>query len=264
MHFHSFDSYQAHTSPVHELDPRTKTLLTVGFVLAVVLLPDGAWGQFAMSWLMLAIAALLARIPQRHLLTRALLAVPFALAAVSVLFTLPGNAVLALKIRSWTLIMTDAGLTRFITILLRSWLAVQAAVLLTATTQFPDLVHALRHLRVPHLLTAILSFMYRYLFVLADEALRLVRARASRSAGSKDGARVSLLWRARVTGGMIGQLFLRSYDRSERVHNAMLARGYTGLMRTMNPHHMHRTDWLTLTGGLLLLVLILFSGRFPF
>jgi len=90
-------------------------------------------------------------------------------------------------------------------------------------------------LRVPGTLVAITAFMYRYLFTLRDEAVRLVRARAARSgalSGQRSGGRV--IWRAQVSGSMVGNLFLRSYERSERVYAAMLARGYTGEMRTLD------------------------------
>jgi cobalt/nickel transport system permease protein len=119
----------------------------------------------------------------------------------------------------------------------------------------PDLMHALRHLRVPGVLVAVISFMYRYLFILADEVLRLTRAREARSAGPAQGRGCgSILWRAKVAGGKAGQLFLRSYERSERVYNAMLARGYQGQLLTLNPHEMHARDWLAgaLAGAALL------------
>lgn len=263
MHIHTFDTYLHRESPVHRLDPRTKVILTVAFILSTVLLPDGSWGAYLLSWLLLLSVAVTARLSMRYLLTRSVIALPFALAAVTVLFTLPGDPVAVFQVGSRTLAISDTGLLRFLSILLRSWMAVQAAIVLTGTTQFPDLVHALRHLRVPALLTTILSFMYRYLFVLADEALRLVRAREARSArtgAAKSGG--SVRWRARVAGGMVGQLFLRSYDRSDRVYNAMLARGYRGQLLTMNPHHMVRADWLALAFGLALFALIQVAGRF--
>ena len=238
------------------LDPRTKILLTIAFIVSAVLLPDGAWRHFAAFWGLMMISIAFSKITLRYVLTRSIIAFPFAL---------PGKPVLAIQAGTWTLTVSDAGLMRFLTILLRSWLAVQATVLLTATTQFPDLVHALRHLRMPVLLTSIISFMYRYLFVLADEAMRLLRARESRSArAGKEASRPGLGWQARVAGGMIGQLFLRSFDRSDRVYNAMVARGYTGKLLTMNPHHLQRTDWLTLAFGLLSLILILINGRASF
>jgi cobalt/nickel transport system permease protein len=99
--------------------------------------------------------------------------------------------------------------------------------MLAATTRFPDLLVALQQLKVPALLVAVVGLMWRYLFVLSDEVSRMLRARAGRSA-TAPGARAggSLLWRARVAGGMAGSLFVRSLERADRVHAAMLSRGY--------------------------------------
>jgi len=160
--------------------------------------------------------------------------------------------------------VTDAGLLRFVSILIRSWLSVQAAVLLVAITPFPDLVHAFDHLRVPGVLVTIVAFLYRYLFVLTDEVLRLMRARQSRSAavpGRRAGG--TLLWRARTAGDMVGQLFLRSYERSDRIYNAMLARGYTGQLRTLNPHMITSLDRIILVLSLAALLLLQVAARLP-
>jgi cobalt/nickel transport system permease protein len=152
--------------------------------------------------------------------------------------------------------MTDAGLIRFVSIVVRSWLSVQMAILLTATTRFPDLIHALRHLRLPQPLVSTISFLYRYLFVLTDETVRLLRAREARSARpAGGGGGGSVAWRARVAGNMAGQLFLRSYERSDRVYNAMLARGYAGQLLTLNPHVMRNQDWVV--GALAVMILLL-------
>ena len=244
MHISTFDHYQSLDSPVHRLDPRVKVVVTVGFILSNVLLPDGAWLAFALSWALLLLLAWRAGLGFRFVLTRSLVALPFALAAVTAIFSVPGTPVFALKIGPWLLVATDAGLVRFASILLRSWLSVQMAIILTATTPFPDLIHALRHLRLPGVLIATVSFMYRYLFVLSDETVRLMRAREARSArldGRQSGG--SVLWRAQIAGNMAGQLFLRSYERSERIYNAMLARGYRGTLLTLNPHEMTLRDW---------------------
>jgi cobalt/nickel transport system permease protein len=104
--------------------------------------------------------------------------------------------------------------------------------------------------------------MYRYLFVLIDEAARLLRAREARSArlapGSGGG---SLAWRARIAGHMAGQLFLRSYERSDRVYSAMLARGYAGQFLTLNPHVMRPRDWTALLLAVVTLLLVQLVGR---
>lgn len=262
MHTHALDRYEAGTSLLHRLDPRVKVIVTILFIVSNVLLPDGAWLAFALAWGMLLASSTLAGLGYGYLLRRSFVALPFALAAISVIFTLPGQPVFRWSLGPLQLVASDAGLLRFASIVVRSWLSVQMAILLTATTQFPDLMHALRHLRVPKLLVAIISFMYRYLFVLIDEAGRLLRAREARSAqgeGRRGGG--SLAWRARVAGSMAGQLFLRSYERSDRVYNAMLARGYAGQFLTLNPHQMRRRDWLALALAGAALLLLQIIGR---
>ena len=255
MHVHAFDRYQEGHSLVHRLDPRVKVSITFLFILSNLLLPDGAWIGFSLAWGLVLLGSALSHLGLSYLLKRSIIALPFALAAASVLFSLPGQSIAQMSLGPLHLEMTDAGLLRFSSILVRSWLSVQMAVLLVATTQFPDLLHALRHLHVPGVLVSIISFMYRYLFVLSDEAMRLLRARQARSAaaaGEGNGGG-SLAWRARVTGAMVGQLFLRSYERSDRIYNAMLARGYTGALLTLNPHIMTDRDWVVLSLVLLIL-----------
>ncbi len=243
-HASAFDRYLARESLVHRLDPRVKVVVTVLFIVSNVLFPEGAWLAFLLAWGLVLLTSVLARLGLGYALKRSFVALPFALAAITVIFTLPGRPVTAWDLGPWHLVATDAGLIRFASIVVRSWLSVQMAILLTATTQFPDLIHALRHLRLPHLLVSTISFLYRYLFVLTDEAMRLLRAREARSARRMEGGGGgSIVWRARVAGNMAGQLFLRSYERSDRVYNAMLARGYTGQLLTLNPHVMSTTDW---------------------
>jgi len=258
MHVNTFDRYQSKESLMHRLDPRVKVVITVLFIVSNVILPDGAWLAFLMAWGMVLLVNIVANLKLDYAFKRSFIALPFALAAVTVIFTIPGQPLVAFSLGSWKLVVTDAGLIRFASIVIRSWLSVQMAILLTAVTQFPDLIHALRHLRVPQILVAVISFTYRYLFVLVDEAVRLMRAREARSARlSKGGSGSSIMWRARVTGNMVGQLFLRSYERSDRIYNAMLARGYRGHYQTLNPHVMGPNDWLI--GGLAVAILVVFQ-----
>jgi cobalt/nickel transport system permease protein len=243
----SLDRYAERASRIHRLDPRVKVCGTLLLIMATVSMPDGAWAAFLVAWVVTLAVAAYAHLGMSYALRRSFIALPFLLAAVTLIFTLPGRPMLTIPLGPWTFTASDAGLVRFGSIALRSWVAVQAAILLTATTRFPDLMHALRHLRVPALIVAIVGFMYRYLAVLSEEAQRLLRARDSRSAGV-DGRRGggSLLWRARVAGNMAGQLFLRSYERSERIYSAMQARGYAGEFLTINPHVMRSQDWVAL------------------
>jgi cobalt/nickel transport system permease protein len=109
---------------------------------------------------------------------------------------------------------------------------------------------------------AVFGLMWRYLFVLADEALRLLRARAARSgvsAATGEGGG-TLAWRARVTGGMAGSLFLRAIERSDRIYAAMASRGYDGEVRSLPTRPLGRPDVLVLIAGLVLLALLTLLG----
>jgi len=173
--------------------------VTIAFILSNALLPDGVWGAFGLSLLFLLFATALSNLGITFTLKRSFIALPFALVAVTVLFSIPGNPLTSFHFLLWDLTITDAGFLRFVSIVIRSWLSVQMAILLVGTARFPDIVHALEHLRVPMILTTIIAFLYRYLFVLADEVFRLLRAREARSAaapGSRSGG--SVAWRAGV------------------------------------------------------------------
>jgi cobalt/nickel transport system permease protein len=263
MHFDAFDRYHEKESFLHRLDPRVKALVTIIFIVSNALLPDGAWTAFAFAWMFLLALNVLSKLGVGFTLKRSIIALPFALIAITVLFSIPGKPLSTFDFLFWQLAITDAGLLRFVSILVRSWLSVQMAILLVAVTRFPDLVHALEHLRVPAVLTTIIAFLYRYLFVLTDEVLRLLRARESRSgaaAGSRSGGGV--IWRAKVAGGMAGQLFLRSYERSDRIYNAMIARGYAGHLYTLNPHEMKSGDYFATALAIAAIFLMQVLGRF--
>jgi len=254
MHANIFDRYLAGQSLIHRLDPRLKLVASVLFILSNVLLPDGAWLAFLLSLALILLIAWKSGIGVAYTLKRSFVALPFFLAAITAIFALPGRTLAVWDLGPWHLVATDTGLLRFVSVVIRSWLSVQVAIILIATTQFPDLMHAMRHLHVPAVLIAVISFMYRYLFVMANEAMRLMRAREARSARpAGGGGGGSILWRAKVAGNMAGQLFLRSYERSERVYNAMLSRGYQGQVLTLNPHTLQTRDWLL---GLCVLVIL--------
>lgn len=230
----NLDRYIDGQSPVHALDPRVKLVLALAFILALGLLPAGAWLPIALCAGALWWAVGRAQIPLGTIVKRAFVALPFALVAVTLVFSRPGAPLFTLGLGPLRLTATDVGLIAFLSVVVKSWLSVQAALLLTATTQFTDVLYALRALRLPAVLVAILSFAYRYLFVMVDEAQRMLRARECRSAalpGQKGGG--SIGWRAGVVGQMVGTLFLRSYERSERIYVAMLSRGFSGDMRTL-------------------------------
>ena len=262
MHSDAFDRYHHRHSLIHHLDPRIKVVITIAFIISNALLPDGAWIAFALAWLFILIANAFSQLGVSFTFRRSFIALPFALAAITVLFSIPGRPVASFHFLMWNFTVTDAGLLRFVSIVIRSWLSMQMAILLVAVTEFPKIIHALTHLRVPAIITTIISFLYRYLFVLTDEVLRLLRARQARSAasaGQRSGG--SMGWRARIAGHMAGQLFLRSYERSDRIYNAMLARGYKGELMTIHPHHFQVRDWLICGLSILGMIIMQFTGR---
>jgi cobalt/nickel transport system permease protein len=263
MHLHFLDPYQHRLSPIHALDARLKFVLTLAFILTVSLTPVGAWPVYLLLLALIFSVEILSALGIKYVHRRALLALPFMLAALPVLFTIEGQALFTIPIGAWTLTASVEGLERFVSVALKSWLSVQAAVVLAASTQFPDLLQAMRAVGIPRLLVGMFGLMWRYLFVLVDEAMRLTRARAARSgqsgaAGARSGG--SVAWRARVTGGMAGSLFLRAFERSDRIYVAMLSRGYDGEVRALPPPPFTGAGWLLLAGGLALLGILLVFG----
>lgn len=230
MGFPFAERYLDGTSVLHRADARVKLAVTVAYIFAITLTPVGSWVTIALLAVPVVAGVVFARLGVGLVLKRSLLAAPFVLAVVPLMFTKPGDEAFALPLVGWT--ASWEGLEAVTTILLKSWLSVVAAVVLTASTPAPELVHALQGLHVPRLLTAVVFFTYRYLFTIAEEGQRLMRGRDSRSAriqGYRGGA--TIRWRARILGHMVGSLFLRSFERSERVYAAMQARGYDGELR---------------------------------
>ena len=229
MHIHFLDSYRPRPSLIHALDPRVKFVLAVAFILAVALTPIGAWPAYVLLAAISLSVVILSELGVAFVLKRAALALPFVLAAAPVLATAAGAPVTHVALGGWTIAISDAGIARFASILLKSGLSVQMAIVLAASTPFPHLLLAMRAVRIPRLIVAIFGLMWRYLFVLVDEALRLLRARAARSGDPREmpetGWRTAhkasvaaggaarrggtVAWRARVAGGMAGNLLVR-------------------------------------------------------
>jgi len=263
MHIHFLDPYQPLKSPVHSLDARIKFILTVAFILTASLAPSAAWPVYILLLAAILAVEILSGLGMIYVLKRALLALPFVLAALPVIFTIKGQALFNLAIGPWLLTASSEGLARFVSVAFKSWLSVQAAIVLAASTRFPELLQAMRAVGIPRLLVGMFGLTWRYLFVLVDEALRLLRARTARSgqsrqAGNKPGG--SLAWRAHMAGGMAGNLFLRAFERSDRIYVAMLSRGYDGEVRTLPIPAFSGSNWLTLGTGLFFLAILLIFG----
>lgn len=204
-------------SPVHELAPEAKVAAAVGFTAAVVLTPREAVWAFAIDLAAVLAVLALARVPAGVVLRRARVELPFV--AFAALLPFAGGDP---RVELAGLALSEPGLWAAWSVLAKATLGVLAAVALVATTPVPELLAGLRRLRVPAPLVAIAGAMVRYLDVLAGEAARMDVARRSR------GYRGRWLWQARAVAAGAGALFVRAYERGERVHLAMASRGFDG------------------------------------
>ncbi len=230
---HDFiDKYSDRNSPVHRVDPRIKVLCVLTFIVLATTFMN-VYSLIASLVILGGIVAV-AHVPLAWGYSRALIVVPFAgTFALVKAFTVPGTV-----IASWgPLSVTAQGLAFAVVLLLRSYVCVLSIVLLTSTTPFSTLLASLERLHVPPLITSMLSFTYRYIFVFIDEGERLERAKTSRCI---EGAAYSL--RLRASARTIGMVFIRAYERGERIYQSMLARGFEGTINTLDSMHIRRYD----------------------
>lgn len=219
-------------SAAHRLSPQVKIAATVLFVLAVVATPREAVAAFALHGVIVGTAAIVAGLPLALLLRRLRIELPFL--AFAVFLPVVGSAP---RVDVVGLSLSEPGLWAAWNIIVKGTLGVTAAIVLAATTPVPELLAGLERLRVPRVLTAIAGFMVRYLDVIAGEAARMRIARLSRGHDPR------WLWQARAVGASAGSLFVRSYERGERVHLAMLSRGYDGTMPALHSHPQRSGAW---------------------
>ncbi len=237
---HSFlDKYSDRDSFSHRLDARTKFIFTMLFIFCVVLMPPGSWPGFALYLVLIASLIISSKLPVGYVIKRSLLVIPFVLLiSAFVPFFKQGEIAGSYNIWLWHLTVTHDGIQVVANILVKSWLSMLCLIWLTATTKLTSLLHALERLHMPRVLVMIMSFMYRYIFVIVDETMRMKQARDSRNFGG------GILWKLRTIGNMVGTLFIRSYERSERVYAAMAARGFDGQSRTLDRSRFKMADAL--------------------
>jgi cobalt/nickel transport system permease protein len=205
--------------PLDRLEPQCKLVATVLFVAAVVSTPKEQVWAFGLHGTIVVTTALGARVPLLILTRRLTIELPFLVFAFLMPFLGGGDRVELVGLE-----LSRPGLWGAWNVLAKATLGVAATVLLTATTTVPHLLAGLERLRMPSLLVAIMSFMVRYGEVVTSDMARMRVARISR------GDRARWLWQGRAIAHSAGTLFIRSYERGERVFLAMQARGFTGTM----------------------------------
>jgi cobalt/nickel transport system permease protein len=209
--------------PLHRLPAQCKVGATVLFVFAVVATPREQFWAFAVAAGLVVLAALIGRVPLGSVARRLVIEVPFLLFAV--LLPVFGRAP---RVDVLGLSLSEPGLWAAWNIVVKGTIGVAASIVLASTTTIPQLLDGLERLRVPRVMVATTAFMIRYGDVIGDEVRRMGIARESRGGG---GGR---LGHVRVLATTAGALFVRSYERGERVYLAMESRGYTGTMPVRN------------------------------
>ncbi len=230
LDFRALDSLAATQSPLHSLDPRVKIIVTLAFILTVISYPRHA--VIPILPLLLYPVALIAlgRLPMRLLLGKLLIASPFALTI----------AIFSPLLESDTFyevagMHITAGWVSFASIMLRFALTVLGALILISTTGIDRIAGALTRMGVPHLFPTQILLLYRYAIVLAGEASRMLGAWRLRAGQSR-------AMPPRIFASFIAQLLLRALDRSERLHRAMLARGFSAAMPVGAPLRLSSRD----------------------
>ncbi len=212
LHFHGH-------SVVHRAAPHLKLVVLVAFMLTVVATPRDWYPVFAGYLLILVAVVAASRVPPGYLAKRMLVETPFVLFAIAVPFIAEGPRVEVLGVS-----VSAPGLAAAGGLLMKGTLGVLAALTLAATTEPQDVLIGLRRLRLPDQLVQIMGFMLRYLDVVTAEMSRMLTAMRSRGFDPRSPRHWPVLAKA------LGALFIRSYERGERVHLAMLSRGYSGTL----------------------------------
>ncbi len=240
------------TSLLERLDPRTKIISFLSVIFCMVLTPITRIRDFGLYFLLILAIGFCSRITPRQILRKMCIAIPFVLfIAMFVPFLKEGTVFCSLKISHWKFDVTYEGILTFLNIIVKSTLSVFLLAIATATTPFPDFLKGLDMLRAPRLLVMLMSFMYRYIFVLIEEARRLMRARSLRYFGSRRGELF------RTTGYMVGTLFIRTYERAERIYSAMILRGFSGEALSVKRFRISALDILFMAGIIVSLVCII-------
>jgi len=233
--FRRLDALAAGDSALHRMDARAKVLVTLAFILAVMSFGRHAVAPLLAFFVFPIVAVTMAGLPLAFMLRTVAFVLPLAL-----VIGLPNPLFDREVLLQWGGIGITGGWLSLLSIVLRALLAAAAAMALVAVTGFPALCHALGRLGVPQPLVVQLLFLYRYLTVLAEEALRMTTARDQRSGGQA----LSM----RQYGTLVGNLLLRTWGRAERVHLAMCARGFDGRMPGGRSSRFGAPEWAWLAG----------------
>lgn len=229
---HAHALYVHGHSPVHRMAPEAKVAAAFAFVAVVGLTPPQATWAFAVHALVLAGVITMAQLRPAFVATRAAVVLPFLTFVALIPFVASGERTEVLGLS-----VSAEGLRAAGTILAKALLGVTVSVTLAGTTETPAIMRGLNRLHVPAIFTTIATFMIRYLETLIGEIGRMRTAMTARGYDPR------WLWQARPIASSAGALFIRSYERGERVHAAMVSRGFTGTMPTLDDRRATGREW---------------------
>lgn len=220
MHEHA-EKLPLVSSLITTLDPRLKILSAVYFIFFTLLTPASAGLTFYFLGIIIFGLVLFCRIPLAVIARRYLVILPFLLVITALVpFQKAGNVILNLNFKIFNLRLTDEGLKIFFIVFVKSLFSICALIVISATTNFTDIIKALKDLKLPVIIVVIISFMYRYLYLMLSEFKKMKTAVNARSFGRNDTARL------RALTGCVAVFFLRTYERSEGIYYAMLSRNF--------------------------------------
>jgi cobalt/nickel transport system permease protein len=237
-------------SPLHRLRPHTKIVATLVVVAAIVSTPRHAVWAFGLHAVLLVALARTGRVPLPLLARRLTIEVPFVGFALLLPFVALGERVEVLGVH-----LAVEGLWGAWNVLAKATLGLATTVLLVSTTAPADLLRGLDRLRVPAVFTSIAGFMLRYLEVIGGELRRMQVARVSRAHDPR------WMWQARAVASTAGTLFVRSFERGERVHLAMVSRGFDGTLRRQPSSPATSGEWVSVAGVVALAVAVCIAAR---
>jgi len=239
---HDFiDKYARGDSFVHRLDAKVKLLGAVLLLAGAITTPGDDVLVFVLLGIVPVGVCLLAGVPVAHLFRKALIVVPFlVLLGPFLLFSREPAPALEPYTVLGPLTVSHEGLALLVEVASKMVVTVLTTITLVSTTPFDGLLRGLQSLRCPRLITTLLSFMYRYIFLLVDEGERMVVARDSRA------VRMSRWNSIRSVAHLAAALFFRTFERGERIYSAMLSRGFTGAIRTLDVPKLMQADIIAL------------------
>ena len=205
MHHSFIDAYSDLNTPLHRINAKTKIIAALIFLLAVVLTPIKSGPVFLFYGVVIAAVVYISKIPAAFIFKRTAEIAPF------------------IFIISLSALFKKGGCLLFLNLVIKAIMAMLLILIISSTTRFSSLINAFRALKMPRIFIDLLSFMYRYTFLLEDQIMMTRRACASRGI-----FRANNFGKVKALGNILGSIFIRTYERAERVYLAMCARGYNG------------------------------------